>query len=183
MKRKSVPSRHESKNSNTIIIYLIIFLLIILASISWVQNNTEQRKFAQEATPLLRCESPCTYNSQCPTGLFCYNNTCRNPQCKDAADCTCVIIDPNAPTNTPRPPTPTKTAIPTPTKTVTPTPTPASGLLPTIVVISPVPTNPDTVTPTPIPVFEIDKEDPSEPGFLEVILNVFAEVFCRIFGC
>jgi len=122
--------------------------------------------------------------------LFCSDSKCRNPQCKDASDCTCVItptINPNAPTLTPRPTKVPVVATKTiaPTKGTTPTPVPTFGVVPTsggIIEITPInPTPIVTVTPTPSPVFEVDKTP--KKSMLEVILNVIADIFCKIFGC
>ncbi len=193
---KKLPNRvshaPKKKQSSGTIIYLIVFFIVVFASVLWIQTNTRPQNYAQDITPLLRCDSPCTYNSQCPTGLFCNNGSCRNPMCKDTTDCTCVITptyNPNAPTFTPRPTpsvtpiksiTPTKTLTPTVTPKVTSTITPSSG----IIEITPeagTPTPEMTVTPTPA-VFEVDKEN-KKASILEVILNFFADIFCKIFGC
>jgi hypothetical protein len=49
-------------------------------------------------TPLYLCDSECTTNSQCPSGLICSANRCRNASCVDRNNCVCTI-----PTPTPTP--------------------------------------------------------------------------------
>jgi hypothetical protein len=173
------------KKSSGTNIYFILFILLGLASIVWVQNSTRPKNFAQDVTPLLRCESPCSYHSQCPTGLFCYNGSCRNPECKEATDCTCVITltpNPDVPTNTPigraRPAkvSPSRVSPTEPAVTVRPSPS-------IIVIISPYPTIEATPELTPTPVFEIDKEAPQKKSILEMVLDFVANIFCKIFGC
>ncbi|OGG07217.1 hypothetical protein A2872_01355 [Candidatus Gottesmanbacteria bacterium RIFCSPHIGHO2_01_FULL_42_12] len=76
-------------------------------------------------TPVYQCDSECTSDSQCPSGLVCNNNRCRNSNCVDRNDCLCVTTTPT--------PTPTPTPPPT-VVTVTPPPVPKSGWeIPTIV--------------------------------------------------
>src|ERR1700690_3070484 len=141
--------KKRSKHSSNTIIYLFFLLLLLLATVAVIQQSTEVRQFAQTATPtpMLRCGVVCTYNSQCPTGLFCSNGLCRNPMCPLQGDCTCSITptpNPYVPpqvvsTNTP---IPSITALPTVYPTyayVSPTFYPASnsivstsgGLVPT----------------------------------------------------
>jgi len=237
------------KKSSASIIYLFIFVLIVLASVTVLQQaNTEVRQFAQmtteetptptlpyvpddtitptleatpthtptntptrtptptstpsntpeptptntpsiSPTPLLRCNVQCTYNSQCPTGLFCNNGQCRNPQCKEETDCACTV-----PTSVVyKSPTPTikKTTTPTHTPTVKPTATPNPKFSPTPTPttnpnFSPTPSEPDSVSglvPTPTPVFEIDKEQPQKISVLDSVIQFIGNFFCRIFGC
>lgn len=71
-------------------------------------------------TPVPLCNSACTTNSNCPSGLACYipsgqtAGNCRKTACNTAANCVCA-------TPTPSPtPTPTKSPSPTPTTTGTP---------------------------------------------------------------
>lgn len=112
------------------------------------------------------CNQNCLIDSNCISGLSCVDvgdtfKRCRNPVCKDEADCTCAPT-PTPPdvTNTPTPtdvitntptPTSTPTNTPTPTSTLTPTPTPTGTIVP-----SNTPTATPTATPgpsaTPIPV-------------------------------
>ncbi len=88
-------------------------------------------------TPVPLCNSTCTVNTDCPSGLICNiaqgatSGFCRNQACLAATDCTCA--------------TPTPTPTPTPTKTPTPTPT----ATPTVTAT---PTGTPQITPTPTPV-------------------------------
>jgi len=69
-------------------------------------------------TPAPSCNSSCTTNADCQSGMICFDTgngkACRNPSCTSQTNCACVT------------PTPTPTVTPTPTPTPTPAPTPAS---------------------------------------------------------
>ena len=124
------------------ILYLLFVLLLLLASITILQQPQDIRNRAEEGgatptispTPLLRCNVPCTLNAQCPTGLVCYEESCRNPQCAHQDTCICKVsptiksitptVIPLLPTPTPIPPTATPTVIPKPTLTPILSPTP-----------------------------------------------------------
>ncbi len=92
-------------------------------------------------TPVPLCNSTCTVNTDCPSGLICNiaqgatSGFCRNQACLAATDCTCA--------------TPTPTPTPTPTKTPTPTPTATPTATPTVTAT---PTGTPQITPTPTPV-------------------------------
>ncbi|MCX8009283.1 MAG: hypothetical protein N3A54_06345 [Patescibacteria group bacterium] len=181
MKKKISKKFSINDSISRIIIYTILFLLLVLASISWIQYNTQPKNFAQDATPtvtpMLRCDSPCAYNAQCPSQLFCYNGSCRNPSCKDAVDCTCVLTptpDPSVPTATSRPVRSTPTRVVSPTQKISPS---------IIVIISPYPTPEPSPEPSPTPMFEIDKEVPKKRNFFDTFLDFIANLFCRIFRC
>lgn len=47
------------------------------------------------------CNGPCTVNSECASGMLCYQGFCRNPSCTSATNCTCTIA---LATPTPTPP-------------------------------------------------------------------------------
>ena len=76
------------------------------------------------------CGGTCGSDSNCQTGLVCYNNFCRNPSCNTSSDCVCRATPTNAPTATPKPAAPIKTPTPTPIVTVTPTPTALTAVTP-----------------------------------------------------
>lgn len=185
--RRKQPVHHTKKQRSPAgtIIYLFFLLLILLATVAVVQQSQELRQFAQTATPtpMMRCNVVCTYNSQCPTGLFCSNGYCRNPMCQSAEDCTCIItptIDPYAPTSTPRPIVPTNTPVPlyhSPTPSPQPSPTYAY-VYPTASVAG---EDGNGVSPTPKPVFEITKEEPKNISLLEAIIQFIGTIFCKIF--
>jgi hypothetical protein len=46
------------------------------------------------------CNSTCTTNSDCQSGLVCISNFCRNPSCTDQTNCQCQVVY-NNPTPTP----------------------------------------------------------------------------------
>jgi hypothetical protein len=105
------------------------------------QDNTDEITYAS-------CNQSCNSHYDCKAGLFCYQNTCREPACPSASDCQC-------PTTTPTP-----TATPTTTPTITPTSTPTSTTTPETlslnytndqqftITLSPSPTATSTPTPT-----------------------------------
>lgn len=78
------------------------------------------------ASPVPLCNSTCTIDSNCPSGMACYKpngqtaGNCRNTQCLTATNCTCATSTPT-PTASPTA-TPVITATPTPTVTASPTP-------------------------------------------------------------
>lgn len=49
------------------------------------------------------CNSTCTTNSDCQSGLVCVSNACRNPSCTGQSNCQCEVVY-NTPTPTPPPP-------------------------------------------------------------------------------
>lgn len=175
---KTVHHQKPHRPSSSTIIYLFFLLLLLLATLAVVQQSQELRQFAQTVTPtpMLRCNVVCTYNSQCPSGLFCSSGVCRNPMCSSAEDCTCIItptVNPNLPTRSPRP---TNTPYHSPTSSPTPYPTYAY-IYPTAYVAS----NSGTefvVTPT--PAFEVT-EEPKNISLLEAIIQFIGTIFCKLF--
>lgn len=173
-RKQSVHHTKKQRSSAGTIIYLFFLLLILLATVAVVQQSQELRQFAQTATPtpMLRCNVVCTYNSQCPTGLFCSNGYCRNPMCPSAEDCTCIItptVNPYASTSTPRPIVPTNTPIPA----LSPKPSPTYAYVyPTVSVAT---------SSTPKPIFEITKEEPKNISLLEAIIQFVGTIFCKLF--
>lgn len=74
------------------------------------QENTDEITYAS-------CNQSCNSHYDCKAGLFCYQNTCREPACPSASDCQCPTTTPTVtatPTNTP---TTTQTTTPSPTTT------------------------------------------------------------------
>lgn len=105
------------------------------------QDNTDEITYAS-------CNQTCDSHYDCKAGLFCYQNTCREPACPSASDCQC-------PTTTPTPTaTPTATPTTTPTSTTIPTTTPETLSLDYTnnqqftITLSPSPTATSTPTPT-----------------------------------
>lgn len=105
------------------------------------QDNTDEITYAS-------CNQTCNSHYDCKAGLFCYQNTCREPACPSASDCQC-------PTTTPTPTaTPTATPTTTPTSTTIPTTTPETLSLDYTnnqqftITLSPSPTATSTPTPT-----------------------------------
>lgn len=168
----------EKNNSEARLFYLSALLLLILASIAILQWPQDIRNRAQESTvtptPLLRCDVPCTYNSQCPSSLFCYEGTCRNPSCPRQENCACILTPTPAPvtptaiiplTNTPFPTAQQNTV--TPTRTAQLTVTPVASSSPTII---------------PTPTFEVPvNEEPQDMTLLEAIIQYIGNVLCRLF--
>jgi hypothetical protein len=123
---------------------------------------------------MLRCNVVCTYNSQCPAGLFCSSGLCRNPSCPAQDDCTCTIIptiNPYAPTAAPF--VPTNTPVP-----VWHSPTPMPSAYPTYAYPSP---TEGVLLPSPTPTFEIVKEQPKNISLFEAIIQFVGTIFCKIF--
>lgn len=105
------------------------------------QENTDEITYAS-------CNQSCNSHYDCKAGLFCYQNTCREPACPSASDCQC-------PTTAPTPTaTPTATPTTTPTSTTIPTTTPETLSLDYTnnqqftITLSPSPTATSTPTPT-----------------------------------
>jgi hypothetical protein len=177
MKKKRLQKvvRRNQKHRPTLstIIYLFFILLLLLATLTVVQQSSELRQFAQTATPtpMLRCNVVCTYNSQCPTGLFCSSGLCRNPSCPAQDDCTCSItptINPYAPTRAPYNPTNTPISVkhsPTPQPTVYVYPSPTEEVL----------------LASPSPAFEITKEQPKNISLFEAVIQFIGTIFCKLF--
>lgn len=154
------------------ILYLVFVLLLLLASITILQQPQDIRNRAEEVdntptispTPLLRCNVPCTLNAQCPTGLVCYEESCRNPQCANQDNCVCKVSPTSKPiTPTVIPPSPTHTPLPptaTPTKTLTSTLTPI-------------------LSPTPIVEAVVQQEVP-KASILEVVIKFLSNTVCKL---
>ncbi len=182
-KRAHQASVSQKKSSILLVSFFIIFAFLILGSISLIQQNTRPKNFAEDITPILRCGSPCSYNAQCPHQLFCYNGSCRNPQCKNMEDCACIMtptLNPYASTR--RPSAIAKNSITSTPQSPTVTPT-RSTTPSVIVIISPYPTEDPNPTPTEAPLFEIDKEVPRNKTIFDRFFDFVVNLFCRIFGC
>ncbi len=74
------------------LMYLLFVLLLLLASLTIIQQPQDIRKRAQVTpTPLLRCGTPCTVNAHCPNQLVCFEGSCRNPECANKENCACIV--------------------------------------------------------------------------------------------
>lgn len=74
------------------LMYLVFVLLLLLASLTIIQQPQDIRKRAQVTpTPLLRCGTPCTVNAHCPNQLVCFEGSCRNPECANKENCECIV--------------------------------------------------------------------------------------------
>lgn len=65
--------------------------------------------------PANSCGGACGSNTNCQSGLYCYQSYCRNPSCPDASNCTCSSSA-------------TSTPAPTTVSTISPTATPGAAL-------------------------------------------------------
>lgn len=171
-------SRKNKSSQNYLNIRSLLFILfIVVVSIIFFQSsNQDIRNRAQDITPtpLLRCDVPCTYNSQCPTGLFCHQGACRHPSCPNTAGCACVIT----PTSNPIAqiqPTHIPTSVPTSRPTATPIPrstiTQTQTQFPTI-----------ATTPTPTSPYEAYATEPKNLTFFQAIIHYMGDIFCSILG-
>ena len=180
-KHVSKKSTKKSPQNGQTILYLLFILIMVVVSTIFIQSETNDiRNRAQEEssnpTPLLRCNVPCSFDSQCPSGLTCHEGACRNPNCSDRSNCTCIIT-----------PTPGPTSI----IVIQPTAVPTATLQPTITILPTPTTIPITITSTiestpfptiePTPVFEAYGEEPKNISLLEAILQFVGNTFCTIF--
>lgn len=62
-------------------------------------------------TPVPQCGSSCTTSANCPSGMTCSGNYCRNTSCTSSANCICATATPT-PTSTPIAQLPTATPVP-----------------------------------------------------------------------
>lgn len=174
---KALQKRYQSPG----VLYLIFAFLLVFAAVAMLQSgNQDIRNRAQEATPtpLLRCDIPCSYNSQCPSGLFCHDGACRNPNCPNTAGCSCILT----PTQGPITIYPTRYPTITPVPTRFPTQTPVPTIMNTQAVI---PTYEPAIFPTiqvtPTPGFEAYGEEPPKLSLLEAFIQFVGNIFCSVF--
>lgn len=92
MPRRSGKNVNNENATDKRLMYVLFILLLLLASLTIIQQPQDIRKRAQVTpTPLLRCGTPCTVNAQCPSQLVCFEGSCRNPECANKENCACTI--------------------------------------------------------------------------------------------
>ncbi len=147
---------------------LAVFIALIDRCIIFQAIRTVARAGGMEAVAgaPARADCVCSYWRPCPCsgwsnsmGKWIFCDPCGNPP-----DCIGCCFEYVCPTDTPRPPAPTKTWTPTPSQTATQTPTDTPTLTPTITA-SPTPTLTDTpsLTPTDTPSSTPLPKPPSAP--------------------
>lgn len=135
------------------------------------QNDTDEITYAS-------CNQTCSSHYDCQAGLFCYQNTCREPACPSIPNCQCPATTPT-PTPTPTStPTPTPSTPPTAPTTPPPTATPETLLLNSTngqrltITLSPSP----TPTPTIPPPTAISTPPDSNPNLKVILLATSASL-------
>lgn len=138
------------------LMYLLFVLLLLLASLTIIQQPQDIRNRAQVTpTPLLRCGTPCTVNAHCPNQLVCFEGSCRNPECANKENCACIV-----------------------------TPTPSGQ--DTEALVSSIPFNSPTGSPIPIassaPVMEEQTTQTTEKlSILKIIIHFVQDKVCQLF--
>ncbi len=84
------------------------------------------------ASPVPQCNTACTSNSQCLSGMTCYipngstAGNCRKASCLTESNCVCATASPSPSPTPSRSPSPTPSASPSPTATASPTASPVA---------------------------------------------------------